>query len=194
MAKNGRRRRDLPSGKRKAWTIFCILLIWAVAIALRVGIDVYFPLEHQELIKKYCEEFDLSKYGLDKYYIAAVICTESRFDENAESGKGAVGLMQILPDTGTWAAEKIGIEDYSAERLSEPEINIRIGCWYLAYLSDMFSGDIEKTLAAYNAGPGKVQEWIEGGELVNIEHVETVNYIMKVEQFYKIYKGIYHDF
>ena len=194
MGRRGRRNYDLPAKKRKTWTIICLLFVWAGAILLRVGIDRYFPLEHQELISKYSTEFSLSKYGLDEYHIAAVICTESRFKEDAVSSKGAVGLMQILPTTGAWAAEKIGIDDFSSERLSKPEINIRIGCWYLAYLGDMFDGDLQKTFAAYNAGPGNVKEWIDDGELVNIQHTETENYLVRVEKYYVIYKGLYNDF
>ncbi len=194
MGKYRRRSNELPAKNRKVWTVLCLIVVFAAAILLRVGIDKLFPLEHQELIKKYSEEFALKNYGLDEYHIAAVICTESRFNEHAESVKGAVGLMQILPDTGTWAAEKIGIENYSADRLWEPEINIRIGCWYLAYLGDMFDGDLQKVFAAYNAGPGNVKDWLEDGELVNIQHAETENYLVKVEKYYDIYKSLYKDF
>lgn len=173
----------------------CLLLVWAVAIGLRVGIDAYFPLEHKDLIKKYSEEFSLDKHGLDEQYVAAVICTESRFNEKAESRKGAVGLMQILPETGAWAAEKIGIDDYSEDSLWKPEVNIRIGCWYLAYLCDMFDDDLQKVFAAYNAGPSNVKDWLEDdGELINIEHTETQNYVVKIEKYYDIYKTLYSDF
>jgi soluble lytic murein transglycosylase len=195
MAKRRRRSQDLPAKNRKVWTVLCLLLVWAAAIALRVGVDSYFPLEHQDQIKKYSAEFALKDKGLDEYHVAAVICTESRFNEKAESAKGAVGLMQILPDTGEWAADKIGIGDYTADSLWKPEVNIRIGCWYLAYLSDMFDGDLEKVFAAYNAGPGNVKDWLEeDGELVDIKHVETQNYVVKIEKYYDIYKRLYSDF
>ncbi len=194
MAKRRRRDYDLPAKNRKVWTVLCLILVIAAAITFRVGIDKYFPLEHEELIKKYSEEFSLKDYGLDEYHIAAVICTESRFNEKAESNKGAVGLMQILPDTGAWAAEKIGMDDYDADRLWEPEVNIRLGCWYLSYLCDMFDGDLQKVFAAYNAGPGNVKEWIEDGKLVNIEHAETENYLIRIEKRYEIYKKLYDMF
>lgn len=193
----GRRRRqnyDLPVKKRRVWTVLCLILIWSAAIAFRIGIDIYFPMNHEELIKKYVREFSLKDYGLDEYHIAAVICTESRFDEKAESRKGAVGLMQVLPTTGEWAAEKIGMDDYTKDRLWEPAVNIRIGCWYLSYLCNMFDGDLRKVFAAYNAGPGNVKEWIEDGKLVNIGHVETENYLVRVEKRYEFYKSIYDVF
>lgn len=194
MPKNGRRRPDTSLKKKKVWTIACIIFICAVAILFRFGIDKYFPLAYQEQISQFTEEFSLKSHGLDEYFVSSVICAESRFNEDAESAKGAVGLMQILPDTGAWAAEIIGIEAYREEMLSDPDVNIRIGCWYLAYLSDMFGNDKEKTLAAYNAGPGNVQEWLVDGELVDIQHTETEEYVVKVEEYYKIYKGLYNDF
>jgi soluble lytic murein transglycosylase len=103
--------------------------------------------------------------------------------------------MQILPDTGAWAAEKIGIDGYTDESLWKPEVNIRIGCWYLAYLSDMFDGDLTKVFAAYNAGPSNVKDWLEDdGTLVNIEHTETQGYVVKIEKYYDIYKTLYSNF
>ena len=94
-----------PKTKKHGWCCaWC--WFWAAAIALRVGLDAYFPLEHKDLIAKYSEEFSLKDKGLDEHYVAAVICTESRFNEKAESAKGAVGLMQILPDTGAMGGGK----------------------------------------------------------------------------------------
>jgi len=162
---------------------------------MRIGVDIYFPLKYQDLIVRYSGEFSLEEKGIDKYHVAAIIRTESRFNEKAESQKGAIGLMQILPDTGAWAAEKIGIENFSAENLWDPGVNIRIGCWYLAYLADMFNGDLTKVFAAYNAGPTNVKNWLEeDGQLINIGHTETRGYVIRVEKFYDIYKTLYTDF
>ena len=185
----------MPVKHRRVWTVLCLILVWTAALVFRFSVDKFFPLEHQELIKQYCAEFSLEDYGLDEYHIAAVINTESRFNEEAESRMGAVGLMQVLPTTGAWAAEKIGMDDYSLEQLWKPEVNIRIGCWYLSYLCKMFNGDLRKVFAAYNAGPGNVKEWIEeNGELVNIEHSETQNYLVRVEKRYEMYKRLYDVF
>ncbi|MGI5918042.1 MAG: lytic transglycosylase domain-containing protein [Christensenellales bacterium] len=195
MAKSRRRYRELPAKHKKAWLVLCLVLIWGVGIALRLGVDIYFPLKYQDLIVRYSKEFSLKEKGIDEYHIAAIIRTESRFNEKAESKKGAIGLMQILPDTGAWAAEKIGIGDYTADSLWNPEVNIRIGCWYLAYLSDMFNGDLIKVFAAYNAGPTNVKNWLEDdGKLVNIGHAETQGYVIRVEKYYDIYKALYSDF
>jgi soluble lytic murein transglycosylase len=77
--------------------------------------------------------------------------------------------------------------------LSEPETNIRIGCWYLNYLNGLFDGNDDYMIAAYNAGQGNVQEWIKTDEtLESIPFPETENYLKKVKAFYEIYKGLYH--
>jgi soluble lytic murein transglycosylase len=103
--------------------------------------------------------------------------------------------MQIMPDTGAWAAGKMGIEGYSADMLSDPSVNISIGCWYLRYLSDLFDGDMRKVLAGYNAGPANVQNWVNSeGALDNIPYEETERYLEKVLRYYEIYKGLYSNF
>ncbi len=175
----------------KAWTIICLVLICAAAVILR-GIIVYelYPLEYKEEIAASSAE-----YSLDKYIVCAVIYTESHFNDNAKSGKGAIGLMQIMPETGKWAAGKMGLEGYSADMLSDPEINIEIGCWYLNYLHGIFGDDTRKILAAYNAGPANVKDWTKSdGSLGDIPYKETKQYLERVLRYYEIYKGLYKDF
>lgn len=177
--------------KLKVWTVLCLILVFAAALFLR-GVVIYkfYPLDYQELINKYSKE-----YNVDKHLICAVIKAESGFRETALSKPGAMGLMQIMPDTGSWAAEKIGIENYRTSMLYQPDINIRIGCWYLNYLNGRFEGDAKKVLAAYNAGPSRVKEWTDSdGVLREIKFEETENYIVKIERNYDIYKGLYKDF
>ena len=177
--------------KRKIWTVLCILLVLFTAFFLR-GYVVYkvYPLENEDLISKYSKQ-----YSIDEYLVCAVISAESGFDETALSSKGAMGLMQIMPDTGEWAASKAGIDNFETNMLYDPETNIMLGCWYLNYLSDVFDGDIKIVLAAYNAGPSRVREWIDAdGVLREIPYIETENYIIKIEKNYSIYKGLYADF
>ncbi len=189
MAGQRRRKEDYTSRSRM-WTIICVVLVCAIALLLR-GVIVYqiYPLKFVDEIKKYSAE-----YTQDPYFVSAVICTESRFDETAVSRRGAMGLMQIMPDTGAWAAEKIGITDYSQEMLNNADVNIRIGCWYLNYLDDMFGGDMDKVMAAYNAGPGNVTEWAGDGKLTDIPFGETEDYLKKVTRNLQIYKGLYDEF
>ncbi len=180
-----------PALSIKAWTLICLALICIAAVILR-GIVVYrlYPLEHKEEITASSTE-----YSLEKHMVCAVIYAESHFNDNAISAKGAVGLMQIMPETGEWAAGKMGIEGYTDSMLSDPEINIAIGCWYLHYLQGVFGDDMRKVLAAYNAGPAKVKNWMENdSSLENIPYEETEQYLKRVLRYYEIYKGLYKDF
>ena len=191
MKKRARKSANNSRTSRKVWTVICLVLVWAVAIAVRSdAIYRIYPLDYQESIDAYGTE-----YGIDPYFISAVIYAESGFDEQAVSQKGAVGLMQIMPETGEWAAQKVGIEDYTEAMLGTADTNIQIGCWYLGYLNDLFEGDARKILAAYNAGPANVQEWTEDdGSLESIPYEETENYLEKVQRYYEIYKRLYNDF
>ena len=130
-------------------------------------------------------------YGLDRNSVLAVIRCESGFREDALSPAGAVGLMQLMPETAKFIAEKAGIENYDIRSVDG---NIRLGCAYMSYLKSCFSN--EKTiLAAYNAGEGKVREWLSNGELSSdgvtlkrIPYRETARYVFRVGMFEKLYK------
>lgn len=153
-----------------------------------------YRLDYPTQIKAYSREF-----GLDPYLVAAVIHCESGNRPVVVSPKGAVGLMQIMPDTGGWIAEKLGLANYDGAMLKDPEVNIRMGCWYLSYLTDRFGGVRSHALAAYNAGPGNLKKWLEDeaysqdGVLVNIPFDETSSYVQKVERAYEKYKNLYAD-
>ena len=106
--------------------------------------------------------------------------------------------MQLLPTTAAWAAEKMDLEDFEEAMLLDPKVNIRIGCWYLSYLSAQFPGSHEVVLAAYNGGMGNVRKWLQnedysgdGQKLDHIPYPETRNYVTKVQDAYEIYKEIY---
>lgn len=177
--------------KRIAWTIIALVLVCALAFGLR-GVIIYklYPLEYQDEIKTAS-----AAYGIDKHLVCAVICAESHFNVEAVSGDGAVGLMQIMPDTGAWAAGIIGIEGYTEDQLKDPQTNITIGCWYLSYLSEQLGQDAQKVLAAYNAGPAAVKDWIgEDGQISDIPYEETEKYVEKVQEYYGTYKNLYQDF
>lgn len=90
--------------------------------------------------------------------LEAVILTESKFDKKAVSHVGAVGMMQLMPDTAEWISEESGLP---AESLSRPEENIPLGAWYLNYLLNLYHNNEVLALSAYNAGRGNVDQWIE---------------------------------
>ena len=176
---SGARRRNAP--RKAAWTmplwlnIALISLAAALAISFtgqclmraylvrqaalheaeQQAIDENYPLAYRELIETFAAE-----YNLRPAFVAAVIRNESSFRPMAESSVGARGLMQLMPDTAEWIAGKLRVTGYAFERMYDPEANIRFGCWYLNYLSKMFSGNPVCVISAYHAGQGTVSGWL----------------------------------
>ena len=158
--------------------------------------DVYklrYPTEYEDIVLKYSD-----MYGVDQYLVYSIIRSESNYTKNAVSNKGAIGLMQIMPDTGSWVAEKLKLENFTSEDLFDTEKNIMIGVWYFKYLLDKFDGEISLAVAAYNAGPTNVNKWLsqkeysENGDKLNvIPFEETRKYEEKVMNTYAMYKRIY---
>lgn len=153
----------------------------------------FYPFEYQKEIYYYS-----GFHNLDPHLVAAVIYVESRFNSTAVSPKGARGLMQIMPETGAWVAQNIGMEGYDDALLFTPQVNIRLGTWYLADLFRCFRGNRAVVLASYNSGRGRVGKWLEegiwDGEFHSIEKIpvtETRNYIQRVERAYKRYRHFY---
>jgi soluble lytic murein transglycosylase len=154
------------------------------------------PLAYQDEIKKYAAAYDL-----DPARVAAVIYCESSFQPEAVSSAGARGLMQIMPETGGWIAEKLkDTSYYTDEKLFEPELNIRYGCWYLNYLDGRYDGDLTKATAAYHAGGTRVDEWLadkeystDGVTLATIPYDSTRAYVANVKTAYEHYKEIFRS-
>ena len=125
-------------------------------------------------------------HGVDYALLQALIATESGFDPVAVSPKGAVGLMQLMPDT----ARRYGVAGDSKnpveKKLTDPRTNIKAGTKYLSYLLDLFPGQLELALAAYNAGEGAVQR--AGNKIPNYK--ETQNYVKTVMQLYAVLQPI----
>lgn len=112
------------------------------------------PTEARKLATLITEECD--KYDLDPYLILAVIQVESSFIPKAVSGKGAVGLMQVMPSTGKFVAKELGISYNGKSTLYDPYTNVKLGIHYLSFLTDRFD-TTENALAAYNYGPTKFE-------------------------------------
>ena len=168
--------------------IIIILLILAIVLCIGTYITAkkLFPLKYEGMIEEQCE-----KYGFPKDLICAQIFKESRFEADAESVKGAVGLMQIMPETGKWCAEKMGMADFNPEMLKNPAVSLEIGCWYLNYLYEK-TENLDFALAAYNGGIANVYKWISKGLTPDqIPFPETREYVRKIENYRKIYKTLY---
>lgn len=164
-------------------------------IAEQQQIDRQYPLSYRSLIEQYASE-----YNLAPAYVTAIIRNESSFNAKAESGAGARGLMQLMPDTAEWIAHKLQLSGYAFERMLDPESNIRFGCWYLNYLSRLFRGDPVAVTAAYHAGQGQVKVWLsdpllseDGYTLTQSSLPEgpTKKYVGRVTRDYGIYQEKY---
>lgn len=145
--------------------------------------DTIYPLKYQDLIVKYS-----TLHRVDPSLTAAVIMQESRFNPTAVSPMGAKGLMQIMPATASTIARGVGQSNYS---LFDPETAIKFGTWHLSVTLQKYGGNVDATLAAYNAGGGNADKWIKLGILGNIPFKETRNYVVNVKNYQKIYASLY---
>ena len=125
---------------------------------------------------------------------------ESGFDPLARSGADARGMMQLLPSTAQIVAKRMGVS-YSADRLNEPDYNMRLGSSFLGQLVDRFSGSYIMAAAGYNAGPGRPPQWSafcgdpRGGSTDPIDFIECIpfsetrNYVMRVMENLQVYRA-----
>ncbi|MDP2858559.1 MAG: lytic transglycosylase domain-containing protein [Bacillota bacterium] len=139
------------------------------------------------------------EFDIDPFLIAAVIRVESNYRPAVVSPKGAVGLMQLLPDTARQVAGLLRMTGYSYEALSDPRVNIRLGSAYMRLLLTEFGDDKIMALAAYNGGLGHARDWWRqgilkpGGGVAQIPFVETRNFVERVLKMTAIYRALYAD-
>jgi soluble lytic murein transglycosylase len=165
------------------------VLIAAVAagfVYLRAGEPpwiqrIHYPLRYEQIVRGHARN-----YRLDPALLAAVIYQESKFKPDAKSSSGAIGLMQLQPETAKGIAIRTGGSRFQTSDLYNPEINIRYGSWYLRHLLSKYD-DEKLALAAYNAGQRNVDTWRAEGK--GIQFSETRAYVDRVEHL----KGVYRD-
>jgi soluble lytic murein transglycosylase len=139
-----------------------------------------YPLHYGSIVRAHAHN-----YHLDPAFLAAVIYQESKFDASAHSKSGAVGLMQLTPTTARGIAIRTGGSAFRVSDLTNPELNIRYGCWYLEHLFQKY-GNERLVLAAYNAGQGNVDRWRAQGR--GVQFSETRAYVERVEDLKAIYR------
>jgi len=127
------------------------------------------------------------KYGYDWRLIVAIMKTESNFDKQAKSHKGAVGLMQLMPKTAKWLSPKLELEYSGVGSLYNPEYNIKLGVHYLNMMQSKF-GDLDKALVAYNKGPRKLMRELDNGD------EPKSNFLEKVKGYYSDLKNDVNDY
>jgi len=146
-----------------------------------------YPQTYNEYVNNYAE-----KYNVDPLLIYAMIKAESNFNVDAKSHNGAKGLMQLMENTAIEVSEEKEIN------LHDPDTNIQLGTYYFSQLLEKYNYQIGIALAAYNAGMGNVNTWIErgtikadGSDLENIPYQETNMYVRKILNIYETYKELY---
>jgi soluble lytic murein transglycosylase len=144
---------------------------------------IRYPLHYEQIVRGHARNYDL-----DPALLAAVIYQESKFNADAKSSSGAIGLMQLTPQTAQGIAIRTGGSRFRLSDLYNPEINVRYGSWYLRHLLDKY-GDEKDALAAYNAGQRNVDEWRAEGK--GIQFAETRAYVKRVEHLKHVYARAY---
>lgn len=166
--------------KNKTTAIFFAIVVVFFITGFVWNRYFWFDVQYDKHISTCCDEFDV-----DKSLVYAIVKAESNFDTKSTSNKGAVGLMQIMPTTATFVAQKIDKQTFD---LTNAQDNLTLGIAYLSYLGKKF--DTQKdVICAYNAGENKVKEWLKnGGQIV---FAETKTYLKRVELNLKIFNALY---
>lgn len=184
----------LTPGSALALLAILALTVWAAA-NVRTVLRWLYPVYYREIIERWAVS-----HGLDPWLVAAVVRVESNFRPSVTSPRGARGLMQLLPETARWVSEQMGDAAFFEDLLYDPEVNVRLGTWYLADLLREFAGNEPTALAAYNAGRGTVQRWLsestwDGSEegIEAVPYGETRRFVARVLRLWRIYRWLYAE-
>ena len=198
--KRKREKAEQKASSRRMWLYVLLLLVvlslagWRLWRSDAVQMRFVYMWPYQNEIVTYAR-----RNKIDPFLVAAVIKNESEFKPGAVSPVGAVGMMQIMPETGEWIAGQMGLAGYSVDSLYNPGINIRMGCWYLSELKFEFRDNLLLMMMAYNAGRGNTHGWMNAnawdytfGEIGKIPYPESRNYVASVlhdrDEYYRLYK------
>jgi soluble lytic murein transglycosylase len=191
----GNKKRD----RKLLLILVLVLLILIVCIYDGLRDDITkaeYPKNYSVYVEKYA-----TQYQIPVHLLYAVIHTESGFDSSAVSPVGATGLMQLMPTTFRWLSDDMLGEHLADGMIYDPETNIRYGCYYLSLLFARYN-NWESTLAAYNAGPSRVDRWLSTDGMTDEEGVlipekipdpygETRRYVPKVLKAKQAYDTLY---
>ena len=172
--------------------VFVLLIVTCVFFTGRAVFRAVYPLDYSREIDKYADE-----YNVPRVLLYAVIHTESGFDKDAVSSAGAIGLTQITPETFRWLQTKTG-ESLPDEALYELETAVRYCAVFYKLLLSEFDNDWTTAVAAYHAGRGQVNVWLQnpdcsadGKTLTAIPSKDTNHYVHKVLKAVEIYYNLY---
>jgi soluble lytic murein transglycosylase len=195
-----RKRRSKKKSSRGCllWAAIIILLVlfagWRIWRSDFVQMHFVYMWPYQNEILTYSKKNDI-----DPFLVAAIIKNESAFNRAAISKAGAIGLMQLMPDTAEWIAGQMGLGKFVTQDLFRTDVNIRMGCWYVSELKHEFKNNMVLLMVAYNAGRGKTHTWMEEnhwdydfGDTNKIPYADTRKYVQGVlhdrDEFYRLYK------
>lgn len=155
-----------------------------------------YPIYYKDEIRKHA-----AHYKVDPFLVASIIRVETNFKPGKESKKGALGIMQLMPDTANWAMDMAKLPSMNLLNVkNEVDANIQLGTWYIQSLHKEMDGNPIAAIAAYNAGPGNVKNWINkgmwDGTYENVKSIpvgETRHYVQRVIYYYNQYTDVYKD-
>jgi len=155
-----------------------------------------YPIYYKDEIRKHA-----AHYKVDPFLVASIIRVETNFKPGKESKKGALGIMQLMPDTANWAMDMAKLPSVNLMNVkNEVDANIQLGTWYIQSLHKEMDGNPIAAIAAYNAGPGNVKNWINkgmwDGTYENVKSIpvgETRHYVQRVIYYYNQYTDVYKD-
>lgn len=182
--------------RRKRWFALILLILILILFYRSEWLGrLMYPIKYKQEIAA-----ATANVGVDPYLVAAVIRVESNYRDDPKSPKGALGIMQVMPETAEWINEREGLKLNKQEELLKPSVNIRVGTAFLGFLLEQFQGNQVLAVASYNAGQGNVNKWLSNriwdGQLDTVEQIpfwETRKYVSKVMYYYKKYQEIYAE-
>ena len=188
----------------KRYLLSCLVIITVIAISGAYFFRNYWEHRYDEMIMRQARV-----YRLDERLVWSLIYEETWFRDDAQGDAGEVGLMQVTPLVAREWAKETGLREFERQTtenvvpfLSDPERNIQVGCWYLEKVRESYRGDPAETamtLAAFNAGPSRVEEWTRGADIAKLSEVDfvsrigiqsTKNYVSSILERYRSDKSI----
>ena len=207
------KKKDANAKKNISFTIAVGFLVIAVIVSIVLFVvssllhgktsrsfnESLYPVKYEYYVESYAREFNV-----DVCLVYGVIRTESGFDPNAVSQAGAIGLMQLMPDTFTWLqnyrTDFMPDKLLDSSELYKPQVNIEYGTYLLRYLLDRYDGDVSLAIIAYNAGYGNVDNWLADGTIPktgvtsgSVPFSETANYLDRVTEAMEMYRSLYYS-
>ena len=175
-----------------AWGLLSAAILVLVAVGSQGFWDALSPITHKRQLYELAGE-----YKIDPLMLASIVKTESGFNPYASSSKGALGLMQLLPDTAAQLASELDIDYQDQEDLYRDDINLRLGAYYFSKLLKSNNGNLVLALAAYNAGPANLRAWKldvygrDQNEVIDMIPVPATRaYVQTVLKNYRFFKAL----